>query len=62
MAKKTKSGEETFEEYLSKVKEGKDKIAAGALLPYQIIAALNDGDGGEVAEFPAAENGGGFGQ
>ena len=34
MAKKTKSGEETFEEYLSKVKEGKDKIAAGALLPY----------------------------
>lgn len=39
-----------FEDYLSKVKDGKAKIAAGALLPHEIIVALNDGDGGDVAE------------
>ncbi|XP_071694042.1 uncharacterized protein [Rutidosis leptorrhynchoides] len=39
-----------FEEYLQKVKSGKAKIAAGALLPHQIIKSLEDGDGGEVAE------------
>lgn len=44
--------EARFKEYLEKVKSGKAKIAAGALLPHEIIAALNDGgdDGGEVAE------------
>ncbi|KAL3526367.1 hypothetical protein ACH5RR_011023 [Cinchona calisaya] len=45
-----KHDKERFEEYLGKVKEGKAKIAAGALLPHEVIAALNDGDGGEVAE------------
>ncbi|XP_071915749.1 uncharacterized protein [Coffea arabica] len=45
-----KHDKERFEEYLSKVKDGKAKIAAGALLPHEVIAALNDGDGGEVAE------------
>ena len=44
--------EARFKEYLEKVKSGKAKIAAGALLPHEIITALNDGgdDGGEVAE------------
>jgi hypothetical protein len=32
------------------VKSGKAKIAAGALLPHEIIRFLNDGDGDEVAE------------
>ncbi|CAK9160064.1 unnamed protein product [Ilex paraguariensis] len=41
---------ERFKEYLENVKEGKAKIAAGALLPHEIIAALGDEDGGEVAE------------
>ncbi|XP_062029014.1 uncharacterized protein LOC133745026 [Rosa rugosa] len=41
---------ERFEKYLAEVKEGKAKIAAGALLPHEIIASLNDGDGGQVAE------------
>ncbi|KAL3845515.1 hypothetical protein ACJIZ3_002918 [Penstemon smallii] len=41
---------ERFKEYLEKVKAGKAKIAAGALLPHEIIAALNDEDGGQVAE------------
>ncbi|KAM5571117.1 hypothetical protein ABKV19_011637 [Rosa sericea] len=41
---------ERFEKYLEEVKEGKAKIAAGALLPHEIIASLNDGDGGQVAE------------
>ncbi|KAH0724652.1 hypothetical protein KY290_000459 [Solanum tuberosum] len=40
-----------FKEYPEKVKHGKAKIAAGALLPHQIIGALNDtDDGGQVAE------------
>ncbi|CAI9115682.1 OLC1v1016657C1 [Oldenlandia corymbosa var. corymbosa] len=41
---------ERFEEYLSNVKKGKATIAAGALLPHEIIAALNDDDDGLVAE------------
>ncbi|GAV61454.1 LOW QUALITY PROTEIN: DUF2828 domain-containing protein, partial [Cephalotus follicularis] len=41
---------ERFYEYLENVKSGKAKIAAGALLPHQIIAALKDDDGGKVAE------------
>ncbi|XP_057806519.1 uncharacterized protein LOC131021375 [Salvia miltiorrhiza] len=45
-----KHDEERFKEYLEKVKSGKAKIAAGALLPHEIIASLNDEDGGEVAE------------
>ncbi|KAH6798536.1 Uncharacterized conserved protein UCP015417 [Perilla frutescens var. frutescens] len=45
-----KHDEERFKEYLEKVKSGKAKIAAGALLPHEIIAALNDENGGEVAE------------
>ncbi|KAK4339219.1 hypothetical protein RND71_040681 [Anisodus tanguticus] len=39
-----KHDEERFREYLEKVKQGKAKIAAGALLPHQIIEALNDAD------------------
>ncbi|CAI9106082.1 OLC1v1005140C1 [Oldenlandia corymbosa var. corymbosa] len=45
-----KHDKERFEEYLNNVKSGKAKIAAGALLPHEIIAALNDDDGGQVAE------------
>lgn len=46
-----KYDEDRFKEYLEKVKQGKAKIAAGALLPHQIIGALNDtDDGGQVAE------------
>lgn len=46
-----KYDEERFKEYLEKVKQEKSKIAAGALLPHQIIGALNDSDdGGQVAE------------
>ncbi|CAI0457980.1 unnamed protein product [Linum tenue] len=46
-----KHDKERFEEYLEKVKAGKAKIAAGALLPHEIIAQLNDdSDGGAVAE------------
>ncbi|KAJ4826137.1 hypothetical protein Tsubulata_021885 [Turnera subulata] len=41
---------ERFEEYLEKVKAGEAKIAAGAVLPHQIIAGLKDEDGGTVAE------------
>ncbi|KAF5746390.1 hypothetical protein HS088_TW06G00561 [Tripterygium wilfordii] len=40
---------ERFSKYLEDVKSGKAKIAAGALLPHKIIAALDE-DGGEVAE------------
>ncbi|KAL8489015.1 hypothetical protein ACS0TY_025065 [Phlomoides rotata] len=40
---------ERFREYLEKVKSGEAKIAAGALLPHEIIAALDDTDGA-VAE------------
>ncbi|CAA6654891.1 unnamed protein product [Spirodela intermedia] len=40
-----------FAEYLGKVAEGKAKIAAGALLPHQILAAIREREGGdEVAE------------
>ncbi|XP_074294187.1 uncharacterized protein LOC141621992 [Silene latifolia] len=41
---------ERFEEYLEKVKAGKATIAAGALLPHEIIGELDDGQGGQVAE------------
>ncbi|MCE5166423.1 hypothetical protein HAX54_019195 [Datura stramonium] len=41
---------ERFVAYLEDVKSGKAKIAAGALLPHEIIGALSDKDGGEVAE------------
>ncbi|KAF5452691.1 hypothetical protein F2P56_027660, partial [Juglans regia] len=41
---------ERFEEYLEKVRSGKAKIAAGALLPHEIIKSLIDEDGGKVAE------------
>ncbi|CAK9160062.1 unnamed protein product [Ilex paraguariensis] len=39
-----------FKEYLDNVKCGKATIAAGALLPHEIIASSKDGDGGQVAE------------
>ncbi|XP_024640575.1 uncharacterized protein [Medicago truncatula] len=45
-----KHDKERFEKYLKDVKAGKTTIAAGALLPHQIIESLGDGDGGEVAE------------
>ncbi|PIN18174.1 hypothetical protein CDL12_09159 [Handroanthus impetiginosus] len=45
-----KHDKQRFEEYLEKVKSGKAKIAAGALLPHEIISSLYDDDGGEVAE------------
>lgn len=45
-----KHDQERFNAYLEDVKSGKAKIAAGALLPHEIIGALSDGDGGEVAE------------
>ncbi|KAL3329067.1 hypothetical protein AABB24_036259 [Solanum stoloniferum] len=45
-----KYDQERFNAYLEDVKSGKAKIAAGALLPHEIIGALEDGDGGEVAE------------
>jgi hypothetical protein len=45
-----KHDEERFNKYLEDVKAGKSTIAAGALLPHEIIASLNDGDGGQVAE------------
>ena len=35
---------ERFGEYLEKVQTGKAKIAAGALLPHEIIASLNEED------------------
>uniref|UniRef100_A0A803R412 DUF2828 domain-containing protein n=1 Tax=Cannabis sativa TaxID=3483 RepID=A0A803R412_CANSA len=42
---------ERFREYLEDVKQGKSKIAAGALLPHEIINSLHEGnDGGQVAE------------
>ena len=44
-----KHDKERFEEYLEKVKSGKATIAAGALLPHEIIKSL-DKDGGQVAE------------
>lgn len=45
-----KHDKERFSKYLEDVKSGKAKIAAGALLPHEIIGALNDEDGGVVAE------------
>ncbi|KAK7346571.1 hypothetical protein VNO80_21093 [Phaseolus coccineus] len=41
---------ERFEAYVEDVKSGKSTIAAGALLPHEIIKSLDDGDGGDVAE------------
>ncbi|KAF8052164.1 hypothetical protein N665_1595s0009 [Sinapis alba] len=41
---------ERFQKYLEDAKEGKTKIAAGAVLPHEIIGELNGGDGGQVAE------------
>ncbi|VFQ80139.1 unnamed protein product [Cuscuta campestris] len=43
---------ERFQGYLESVEKGEAKIAAGALLPHEIIQALDDGDDdeGEVAE------------
>ncbi|KAF7149931.1 hypothetical protein RHSIM_Rhsim02G0036800 [Rhododendron simsii] len=45
-----KHDKERFEEYLEKVKSGKSTIAAGALLPHEIIKSLDDETGPEVAE------------
>ncbi|XP_065852171.1 uncharacterized protein [Euphorbia lathyris] len=45
-----KHDEERFNKYLEDVKSGEAKIAAGALLPHEIIQSLNDDDGGQVAE------------
>lgn len=45
-----KHDKERFEKYLEDVKAGKTTIAAGALLPHEIIGSLTDEDGGEVAE------------
>ncbi|KAI7996281.1 Uncharacterized protein L728 [Camellia lanceoleosa] len=39
-----------FQEYLDNVKHGKKKIAAGALLPHEIIASLDSGESGQVVE------------
>ncbi|CAN8299561.1 unnamed protein product [Cochlearia groenlandica] len=42
---------ERFQKFLQDARSGKTKIAAGALLPHEIIADLNNGgDGGQVAE------------
>lgn len=47
-----KHDKERFKEFLEKVKSGKAKIAAGALLPHQIIKSLDakNESGAEVAE------------
>ncbi|CAO2834219.1 unnamed protein product [Amaranthus hypochondriacus] len=45
-----KHDEERFNGFLEKVKSGEAKIAAGAVLPHEIISSLNDPDGGVVAE------------
>ncbi|KAE9595674.1 hypothetical protein Lalb_Chr17g0341291 [Lupinus albus] len=45
-----KHNKERFEKYLLDVKSGKTTIAAGALLPHEIIHSLEYGNGGEVAE------------
>nr|KYP65722.1 Uncharacterized protein L728 family [Cajanus cajan] len=44
-----KHDKERFEAYLEDVKSGKSTIAAGALLPHEIIASLSDA-GGDVAD------------
>ncbi|VVB14791.1 unnamed protein product [Arabis nemorensis] len=41
---------ERFQQYLEDARSGKTKIAAGAVLPHEIIGELNGGDGGQVAE------------
>lgn len=41
---------ERFQQYLDDVKSGKAKIAAGALLPHEIVGAVKEEDGREVAE------------
>ncbi|KAL3728504.1 hypothetical protein ACJRO7_033140 [Eucalyptus globulus] len=41
---------ERFWSYLADVKSGKPTIAAGALLPHEIVASLDEPNGGEVAE------------
>lgn len=41
---------ERFQKYLQDAREGKTKIAAGAVLPHEIIGELEGGDGGQVAE------------
>ncbi|EXC23526.1 hypothetical protein L484_007134 [Morus notabilis] len=46
----SKHDSDRFGEYLENVKSGKAKIAAGALLPHEIIKSLEDEDGGKVAE------------
>ncbi|RDX58450.1 putative protein L728, partial [Mucuna pruriens] len=45
-----KHDKERFEAYLKDVESGKSTIAAGALLPHEIIKSLYDVDGGDVAE------------
>ncbi|KAK3223750.1 hypothetical protein Dsin_010775 [Dipteronia sinensis] len=45
-----KHDQERFSEYIENVKSGKAKIAAGALLPHEIIKSLYDDDGGQVGE------------
>ncbi|KAH7858938.1 hypothetical protein Vadar_029601 [Vaccinium darrowii] len=45
-----KHDKERFEEFLEEVKSGKNTIAAGALLPHEIIKSLDDETGPEVAE------------
>ncbi|KAK2636880.1 hypothetical protein Ddye_031672 [Dipteronia dyeriana] len=45
-----KHDQERFSDYIEKVKSGKAKIAAGALLPHEIIESLYDDDGGQVGE------------
>uniref|UniRef100_A0A1J3CS17 DUF2828 domain-containing protein n=1 Tax=Noccaea caerulescens TaxID=107243 RepID=A0A1J3CS17_NOCCA len=41
---------ERFQQYLDDAKSGKTKLAAGAVLPHEIIGELDGGDGGQVAE------------
>ncbi|KAK2647264.1 hypothetical protein Ddye_022459 [Dipteronia dyeriana] len=45
-----KHDKERFEAYLEKVKSGEAKIAAGALLPHEIVKSANTDSLGEVAE------------
>ncbi|GFY91548.1 hypothetical protein Acr_07g0017440 [Actinidia rufa] len=45
-----KHDKERFKECLGNVKKGTTKIASGALLPHEIIASLEDGESGTVAE------------
>ena len=45
-----KHDSERFKNYLNDVKSGKSTIAAGALLPHEIIKSLDQEGGGDVAE------------